>query len=269
MTTPYQPSRYWEDRLRKHFDLTGVGHSGLGPNYNAHLYQRRLETLSAGLDRIKLSLNGAQVFEVGCGIGFYTNYFAQNHVSSYFGLDISPTSVKALKQRYPAFHFVCADITEFTPVNASNCFDVVFAADVLFHIVEDERFERAIASMAGYLKPGGWLIISDVFPHQTVQTAAHVRLRSYDHYYQALQKHHFSTFQIEPIFAILHPPSTTSHLKWWNIYAFCWKIEQRFIKNPFLDRTLPIILGWLDRHFFCPHYGTKVPNGKWLFARKT
>ncbi|WP_322511219.1 class I SAM-dependent methyltransferase, partial [Chloroflexus sp.] len=152
----YLPTSYWEARLRRNFDLTGVGHTSLGPNYNAHLYQRRLETLSAGLARIKLSLNGAQVFEVGCGTGFYTNYFAQHNVSNYLGLDITSISVKTLKRRYPSFHFVCADITEFAPTNANSHFDIVFAADVLFHITEDEQFEEALYTIASCLKVGGY-----------------------------------------------------------------------------------------------------------------
>lgn len=267
--TSYVPNHYWEDRLSKNFDLTGVGHRGLGLNYNARLYQRRLETLSAGLARIKQPLAGSHIFEVGCGIGFYTNYFAQNDVAEYFGLDISPTSVKTLKRRYPSFHFVCADITESSPIAISNHFDIVFVADVLFHIVEDRRFERAISSMASCLRAGGWLIVSDIFPQQTVQAAAHVRLRSYSDYYQIFLKHKLSIVQIEPIFAILQPPAVTSHLAWWNAYTFIWKLEQRVIKNGFLDRNLPNLVEWLDRHFFCPYYGMKVPNSKWLFARKT
>lgn len=267
--TSYVPHHYWEDRLRKNFDLTGVGHSGLGPNYNARLYQRRLATLSTGLARIKQPLTGMRIFEVGCGTGFYTNYFAQNNVAEYFGLDISPTSVKALKRRYPLFHFVCADITESSPITMSNHFDIVFAADVLFHIVDDERFERAISSMAARLKAGGWLIVSDILPHQTVQTAAHVRLRSYSDYYQMFLKYNLRIVLIEPIFTILQPPSIKSDLAWWNAYTFIWKIEQRIIKNVLLDRNLPTIIEWLDRHFFHPYYGMKVPNSKWLFVRKT
>lgn len=264
----YTPSHYWEHRLQKNFDLTGVGHGGLGPHYNAYLYQRRLETLSAGLARIKQPLAGMRILEVGCGTGFYTNFFTQHNVSKYYGIDISKTSAKKLKQRHPLFHFICADITESTPIYAENLFDIVFAADVLFHIVADERWERALDTMASHLTSGGWLIISDIFPTQTVQTAAHVRLRSLDDYHQILQKHYFSTFHIEPIFTILQPPPTTSHLIWWNAYALIWRFEQRLIKNTFLDRTLPYLLGWLDRNLFSPYYGTKVPNSKWLFARK-
>ncbi len=109
---------------------------------------------------------------------------------------------------------MCADITESSPIAISNHFDIVFAADVLFHIIEDKRFERAISSMASRLKVDGWLIVSDIFPQQTVQSATHVRLRSYSDYYQIFLKHKLSIVQIEPIFAILQPPPIKSHLAW-------------------------------------------------------
>ncbi|GIV87332.1 MAG: hypothetical protein KatS3mg054_1361 [Chloroflexus sp.] len=37
MTQTYQPQRYWEERLTENFDLTGVGHRGLGAQYNRYL----------------------------------------------------------------------------------------------------------------------------------------------------------------------------------------------------------------------------------------
>ncbi|WP_076798216.1 class I SAM-dependent methyltransferase [Chloroflexus islandicus] len=265
----YLPRNYWETRLSQRFDLTGVGHIALGPAYNASLYKRRLETLSKGLAQIKQPLTGARVFEVGCGTGFYTNYFAKQHVLEYLGLDITSISTKTLKQRYPLFYFVCADIANFAYFHIKERFDIVFAADVLFHITEDERFDAALHTMASCLKTGGCCIISDIFPQRTVRSATHVHLRSFDTYHQILQKHQLQILHIEPIFTVLHPPPIKNNSFWWDIYTYIWKIQRSAIKNPIIDKTLPHILEWLDRKIFCPRYGMSVPNSKWLFARKT
>jgi len=50
--TAYTLKDYWEERLRKNFNLTGVGHQGLSAYYNACLYKRRLEALESGCQRL-------------------------------------------------------------------------------------------------------------------------------------------------------------------------------------------------------------------------
>ena len=65
MKTYSNPSAYWEARLSKHFDLTGVGHAGLGPHYNAQMYGARLRALERALTTVSRTLTGACVLEVG------------------------------------------------------------------------------------------------------------------------------------------------------------------------------------------------------------
>lgn len=71
---------YWQERLQQHFDLTGAGHAGLGPRYNAWLYKARLEALERGLISSGRTLKGACVLEAGCGTGFYTEYCLRQEV---------------------------------------------------------------------------------------------------------------------------------------------------------------------------------------------
>lgn len=264
----YSPRSYWEARIGKRFDLTGAGHSALGPNYNAYLYKRRLESLEEGLRYVGQSPAKARILEVGCGTGFYTSYFTQKEISEYIGLDITTVSVKTLTKRFPSARFICADVSKFKAVNTKGFFDIIFAADVLFHIVEDSLFEQAIQNMATWLKEGGLLVISDVFPEHTVQVADHVCLRSLGYYREILEYNHIRIRHIEPIFALLHPPSAPAPIRWWQLYESIWKLEQRIVKHPLVDQILPKILAWVDHKFFLPRYGTIVPNNKWLFACK-
>lgn len=268
MTQTYQPQRYWEERLTENFDLTGVGHRGLGDQYNRYLYKRRLETLTAGLGKIGCILDGKSILEIGCGTGFYTKYFAKQNIIRYTGIDITRASVTNLKKQYPFFNFICADIAQFGLSELHERFDIVFAADVLFHIVEERSFQNAIQTMVKLLKPGGLFIVSDVFPKKTSRTAVHVCLRSLLHYEQTLRTLQVHRIHIEPIFVILQPPSVKNASFWWDLYANIWRIERHVVKLNIIDRTLPIILEWLDRVFFCPRYGLALPNSKWLFARK-
>lgn len=263
---PHSMYPYWEKRLRQHFDLIGAGHAGLGLHYNACLYKARLEALEKGLASIQRTLQGARVLEVGCGTGFYTEYCFRQAVRKYVGMDITSVSVETLRERYPEFHFIQADITKET---IEEDFDVVLAADVLFHIVDDAAFERAVQNLCSVLSPNGLLIISDVFPKFTVQVAPHVRLRSLDEYNRLLNENHIRLVLIEPIFAVLQPPPFVPHTSWfWKGYALLRRGGVRLARFSIVDRLLPTVLAWLDKRLFLPLWGQGAPNNKWLLAIK-
>lgn len=258
--TAYTLKDYWEERLRKNFNLTGVGHQGLSAYYNACLYKRRLEALESGCQRLGFHVSGAQIFEVGCGTGFYTQYFFDNHAREYTGLDISNISIDVLKPQFPDYNFICADITNFDFGELRQSFDIVFSSDVLFHIVDDRKFEQSIYNMQSLLRSGGILIISDIFPQKTTQTAPHVRLRSLDFYRSLLQDNQCVVVHVEPIFAIGHPSPTDASIWWWNVYKRIWKFGFRIVKFALLYRFLAGLLFFLDKRFFLPRFGQIVPN---------
>lgn len=262
--------QYWEDRLRRNFDLTDAGYAGLGFRYNRWLYRVRLEALERGLKTIGRTFKGMRILEAGCGTGFYTEYCLQQEVNTYVGVDITSVSVETLRKQYPEFSFIQADISaESLSERVKKNFDVVLAADVLFHIVDHNAFERAIQNLCSLLCPGGLLIISDVFPVSTVQVAPHVCFRSMDEYTRLLSQNHHRILHIEPIFAILQPPPYISHVSWtWKGYALLWRFGWRLARWNMVDRLLPPGLAWLDRNLFCPRWGRQAPNSKWLFAVK-
>jgi 2-polyprenyl-3-methyl-5-hydroxy-6-metoxy-1,4-benzoquinol methylase len=265
----YSMSTYWEERLRKHFDLTGVGCVVLGPGYNARLYKARLEALENGLRVVGWTFRGARILEAGCGTGFYTEYCLRQEVNAYVGVDITSVSVEILRRRYPDFHFVQADITSSEVLKAGTEFDIVLAADVLFHIVDDANFERAVRNLLFLLRPNGLLILSDVFPTTTIQTASHVRLRSLSEYNRLFSENQTRILYIEPIFAILQPPSFIPSLSWfWKGYALFWRYAWRLARWSVADHLLPPVLAWLDKTWFLPKWGSWAPNNKWLFALK-
>lgn len=268
----YSMRSFWEKRLRQHFDLTGAGHAGLGPRYNAQLYKARLQALERGLINNGRTLKGARVLEVGCGTGFYTEYCLRQEVRTYVGVDITSISVETLGKQYPNFRFIQADITEEIAETVGGDYDVVLAADVLFHIVNDNAFERAIQNLCFALSSDGLLIIADVFPACTTQVAPHVRLRSLDEFTCLLNENHTRIVHIEPIFAILQPPPFIPCTSWsWKGYASLWRAVQRLqlTRLRVVDRLLPPTLGWLDKWLFCPLLGHQAPNNKWLLAIKS
>jgi SAM-dependent methyltransferase len=268
MTAYSNPSAYWETRLRQHFDLTGVGYASLGPRYNAKLYQARLRSLEKVLVAEGRVFAGACVLEIGCGSGFYTEYCVRQGVEEYVGVDLTSVSVATLRQRYPQYRFIQADIGQ-EEIDMTGEFDVVLASDVLFHIVDDDAFGVAIRNIASYLAKGGLLIASDIFPNTTTQTAPHCRSRSIDDYQAQFSRGGVRIRRVEPIFAILQPPPIVPGLgRLWRLYTAFWRYGWRIARWKLFDRLLPEMLDELDRRFFLPRWGVRAPNSKWLLAVK-
>jgi SAM-dependent methyltransferase len=263
------PAAYWETRLKEQFDLTGVGHIVLGSVYNRRLYAARLRTLKQALHTSGCSLHGRRVLEIGCGTGFYTEFCHEQCVADYLGVDITAVSVQNLAQRFPNFRFLQADVGD--PVFAvKNTFDIVLVADVLFHLVDDDRFRQAIANIAACLEPGGYLILSDLLLAQTIQPAQHFRARSLAMYTDALSEHNLTVQHIEPIFAVMHPPATTASSSWlWRLYGVLWRYGlSRLARQRWFNRYASALLDSLDQRLFLPQAGVNTPNSKWLVAVK-
>jgi SAM-dependent methyltransferase len=261
------PAAYWQERLSRDFDLTGVGYGGLGPLFNQAMYRQRLLVLDALLRAHNISPTGANVAEVGCGTGFYTSWFARQQVASYVGVDITPVSVERLSAQFRSFRFAVSDVAA-APLPVSSPVDLLMIADVLFHIVDDDRFQAALQHMAAALRVGGWLILSDVLPRTTHQAAAHVRYRSLAVYQSMLDSCGMELLEIRPIFASLQPPPYVPSASWpWKLYARLWQYGlYRFGRLRLFDRLVPPLLAALDQRVLLSQVSERIPNSKWAVA---
>ncbi len=77
-------------------------------------------------------LNGERVLDLGCGYGWYTDYFAYIGADA-IGVDGSEKMVAIARERYPDLKFSIADIERPLPF-ADSSFDIVFSNQVLMDI---------------------------------------------------------------------------------------------------------------------------------------
>lgn len=266
----HSPEAYWQRRLSNDFSLTGAGHINLGKNYNRLLYRARLDALQRVISHLSISFSfDTSVLDIGCGNGFYTEMAVAADVRNYVGLDISEKSVGELAHRYPQYRFVEADVSsEALPLNEE--FDIILAADVLFHVTDDFRFNTATRNMASLLKPGGHLILSDVFPKgvKPIRLAEHVCHRPLSLYEDTLSTYALRRLHIEPIFVILHPPLRGSGVSlFWDTFAFSWGYGLRKVARwGLFDRFVPQWLYRLDQKLLPKRGNLNTPNLKWLVA---
>src|SRR4029079_7027713 len=141
----YDPRAFWEQRLSEQFDLRGTGETGLSLAYNRACYELRRHVLDRALREAGCDPRGRTVLDVGCGTGFFTRYYLDRGCAQLTGIDIAPTSIERLAQRHPEGRFVLADIGA-DPIDGR--YDIVNAFDVLYHITDDARWERAVGHLA-------------------------------------------------------------------------------------------------------------------------
>ena len=263
------PKSFWEERLAKNFDLTGVGYAPLGPVYNSHLYRARVNTLENAFRESGITIEKSDILEIGCGTGFFTNFCEQKKANSYTGIDITEVSVQSLAKRFPLYHFVQADIGDenFSP---DKQFDIILIADVLYHIVDDKRFITAIHNIGRSLKPGGFLIVSDLFTNTTIDTKQHCKWRSVSEYEGILAQNNMAVKQIVPIFATLQPPvffQSQNILQ--RMYGLVWHHGLlRVLRWNWCDRFVSNFLSFLDDKYFLRHSTMDALTSKWLIAYK-
>lgn len=155
----YKPQEFWDQRLSEQFDLRGTGETGLSLAYNEACYTLRREVLDRALADVGFDPRGRSVLDVGCGSGFWTDYYLRRG-AVYTGVDISSVSVERLAGQYPQSRFIHRDVSE---VALTERYHAVNAFDVLYHITDDARWEAAVRNLAGAVEPGGRLLITDAF----------------------------------------------------------------------------------------------------------
>lgn len=220
--SPFDPKNYWEQRLLNNYDLTGVGHFSLGNAYNSWLYRVRKHVFRNLLSRIPNDGMPASVLDIGSGTGFYIEQWKRAGVRSLAGADLTSVAVKNLQIKYPGAQFYELDITENIIPGKEDQFDVISCFDVLFHIVDDRKYEQAVRNIHAMLRPGGLFLFSDNFLHGGTIRWTHQVSRSLSSIEQILHNTGFSIIDRVPMFVLMNGPVDTrwpGFLALWNIYA--------------------------------------------------
>jgi 2-polyprenyl-3-methyl-5-hydroxy-6-metoxy-1,4-benzoquinol methylase len=173
----YRPQEFWEERLQAQFDLRGTGEPQLSLDYNRACYRLRGEVLDRALRDAGMDVRGKSVLDVGCGTGFFTEFYLRRG-ARVTGLDIASTSIARLAERFPEARFVQADVSE---ASLPERYDVVNAFDVLYHITDPARWKAAVERLAAAVAPGG-LLLATLILTDPRGMAAHNRADSLERY---------------------------------------------------------------------------------------
>eukprot|EP00929_Paragymnodinium_shiwhaense_P082120 TRINITY_DN43169_c0_g1_i1.p1 TRINITY_DN43169_c0_g1~~TRINITY_DN43169_c0_g1_i1.p1 ORF type:complete len:1161 (-),score=191.56 TRINITY_DN43169_c0_g1_i1:681-4106(-) len=182
-----------EDAFTYYKDIYG------GENLHVGIYDQGAEKVPLGPERIRAanecSLShlldkkppppGGRVMDMGSGYGGLARYTAQNYNVLVSCVDISAksnTRNRELTKAARLEHLISIPgERSFTDTGeAANSFDLVVAEDTFLHAGNTHR-EKAIAEAARVLKPGGWLIFTDIMQQNNCDpkdmTAVYEKLR--------------------------------------------------------------------------------------------
>jgi SAM-dependent methyltransferase len=168
----FDPRTYWDKRLRRDWTLHGVGLLAATASWNEALYRVRGRVFQRVAATLETDLSKASVLEVGPGTGFYLEQWKKQKVRALSGLDIAASAVAQLSQKFPEVDLACGDVCEDVSAlreSHPQGFDVVSAFDVLFHVMDDEKYRQAFKNVESLLAPGGWFVFSEKFLHRPTQ----------------------------------------------------------------------------------------------------
>lgn len=257
--TSFQPRDYWSTRVTGDGSLANVGQVALG-DYNRYTYPLRLEALSRAV--AGLVPPGARVFDGGFGEGVYLEYWRRRGARAVSGLDFSPRAVAAARARYPESHLVQGDLAARGDLAGFGTYDVVTAIDVLYHIVDDGAWSRALVNLLSLVDPGGIFVASDKFPATGTWTSMkHVRRRSLEMWRPALRREGFEIIRRVPVFALMDDPIPCgSHPVLGRVSQVQWKVLTKLVRmariNPALHRAVAGLVAHLQ-----------LPVERWLLGR--
>lgn len=219
----FDPKEYWESRLSGNFELKAVGYSLLGRRYNEWMYRVRRKVFLREARAIKRNWARSRIFDIGSGTGFYLRLWRELGAKEIWGADLTSAAVRKLNESFPGLPVVQLDIGERLerPIGS---FDAVSIFDVLFHVVDDDRYETAIQNLSEIIFPGGYLLLSDNFVHAKPTRSEHHISRTKVLIEGTLERNGFEIVRRTPMFVLMNEPvDTTSRIRRlsWTVFLKC------------------------------------------------
>jgi SAM-dependent methyltransferase len=210
--------QWWENRHRELRGFDAVGYAGAGEAYNAWLYRVRRRLFRRHV--ASLASARSSVLDVASGTGFYLERWREAGARELVGSDVSPTAVQRLRERYPDVRIERFDIAGPAAELPRDRYDLVSAFDVLFHLIDDDAYRRALDNLAELVRPGGLLVISENFRLEGPRRFASIQVnREEGEILAAFRGAGFELVSRRPMFVIMNAPAVGGRPlldAWWQ-----------------------------------------------------
>lgn len=214
----FDAKKYWDNRLRKNYNLVGVGDITLGTTYNKWSYKITKVVLKRILKKYFTATNCSNFVDIGSGTGFIVNILKE-FSGNVTGIDISPVAITNLITLFPECKFYEVDVgNEAIPISDSSI-SCCTAASVFYHIIDDNALNKALQNIYRILCKDGILIFSDNFIHQRQYEITHQKCRTLQDWEQLLTSNGFEVIERLPNYVLMNDPVDSQngfYIKLWN-----------------------------------------------------
>lgn len=197
---PLNTSSGWNERYLSDQGLAVPGtftHSDYG---NQQFYRVKFRAIDRCLKRIDSDLLGKTIVDVAGGSGQFVDFFLRRGAREVLVTDFSKVALQHVRQRYKNVRNVTTMLFDMKSIDHTwhDHYDFAFVMEAVFLLVTDNHFAQAIRNLSAALKHGGYLIISDLFPTQTIQQNAYVIRRSRSEFEEVMAKNGLTTVGYVP-----------------------------------------------------------------------
>jgi SAM-dependent methyltransferase len=263
-TTIGQPEalEWWENRHQELRGFDAVGYAGAGEAYNAWLYRVRRRLFRRHV--APLASAESSVLDVASGTGFYLDRWREAGVRRRIGSDVSPTAVQRLRVVFPDVRIERFDIAGPAAELPRERFDLVSAFDILFHLIDDDAYGRALDNLAALVRPGGLLVISENFRLEGPRRFASIQVnREEGEILAAFLGAGFELVSRHPMFVIMNAPARGGRPL---LYAWWQRAHRLLMRRPSLGGALGAVLYPLE--LICVATVKRAPSSELAIFRR-
>jgi SAM-dependent methyltransferase len=225
----FDPRRYWDQRHERTSGLDGVGYLGLR-RFNDWMYRVRTRVLRRTLERHRALIRGARVLDIGAGTGFALVEWMRYEPREMAAVDISEVACARLHVSFPEIAVHCVDVADASDeqIASLGSFDFISMMDVLFHLVDDEKYARALQRIARMLTPDGRLIFTENFLRDRPRRGnAWAQFRTLSQIEALFANAGLSIEQRVPMFVLMNQPADSSS----RLLAAHWATVSRLARR--------------------------------------
>jgi SAM-dependent methyltransferase len=253
----FDPRAYWDTRHTKRYGPESVGFAGLGVPFNVWMYRVRRHVVAREIRKSGIRLSQCDVLDIGSGTGFYIDLWSRLGARSVTGSDFAPFALAALREKFPAHCVVELDITASERPPDLGQFDLVSAFDILYHIVDDEKYSLAFHNIKALLRPRGYFVFSENFLSGVRESADYQVSRSYAEITPLLAENDLEIVRRAPVFLLMNRPLKSRS----RVLSATWALIRRVTAR----RDRPYLGDWLGAAL----YPIEISALRWLSTGPT
>jgi SAM-dependent methyltransferase len=148
---------YWDERHRLRGDFRSGGDMTFDEPTNRMFYVHRLGMLLDAIGHQASVVAPRFILDAGCGKGWFSRQLARfgHHVDA---IDESERALLHCRERGGGVRYHRSSLADWS---SPWLYDVVAAIDVMFHILDQDEWQRSVINLASLVRMAGQLILSD------------------------------------------------------------------------------------------------------------